>query len=324
MYLASGLQSYLEVFEYYFSKFGSNTIEPIIWVEFSIMLIIGFIIRAYLLTTFELSKIEKTNKEAKKKVLIYCCGHVAYEFIIAYIICFCLINFTNANPKSFFINAIICPGAGFIVGMVFDNKIIMKLEESNGIASISKEDLINIETSEEDVEAEPEPDPIICIPQEDDSGSSEEGLKKINVDQIQALDAQLVYKMVTTINNIIDTNNNSIVNINELSNRIDLLENIISTLKEIEKNDKKLEIKSLIYRCLNEGYVKPEEDTVITTKYNSYMELVNDEDSEIKSLYENRYLKLEVHEDRRKIELEVTNDRRKAKNNDEFSIASEG
>lgn len=296
--LADGMQSYLEVFEYYFGKFGSNVIQPIVWIEFTLTIVIGFIIRGYLFVRFELDKVNKQDVEAKRSVLIYCLSHTGYEFLIGYVICYCLINFTNANPKAFIVNTFICPATGFIIGMVFDNKIIMKLETSNNVANLSR-DLIG-----EDNKKEP---PVVIENEPEDNDGV---LDKININKFEGCDAQLTCKIVNTINEIIDSheeNNNELV---QLSDKLTMMENTIDILKQAEIDDKKLEIKSLIYQCLNEGYAKPAEDAVITNKYNSYMLLIDNKDLELKSLFENRYLKLGVHEDRRRNRVEVENDRR--------------
>ena len=144
--------NYFEVFEYYFGKFGSNTIELKIWLEFSIVLIIGFLVRGYLLIKFEQDKIKKDNASGLRKMKIYCINHTGYEFIIAYLICYVLINFTGANPNAFFVNAGICPGFSFLAGMVFDNKIIMKIEENTKYPFFDKSDIhfFEIELIDED------------------------------------------------------------------------------------------------------------------------------------------------------------------------------
>ena len=300
--LASGVENYLEVFEYYFSKFATNDIKPIVWCEFIIVIVIGFLIRGYLWQKVEVDKVINTDDIIKRKVKIYCASHTAYEFVIGFIATFVLINFTGANPHAFIINAGICPGSGFMIGMIFDRKIIMKLESSNDLDNEyhPKEENFNNEAQEQTTNELP-----III-------DDEEGLNKIDLNTIESCDARLAYRIVNTINEVIDESENHNKKIMEISDKIELFEKIIDILKDTEKNDKKLEIKSLIYKCLNNGFATPEEDAIITNKYNSYMALV-DVDNEIKSLFENRYLKLNIHEERRKENIPVENDRRKAK-----------
>ena len=292
--------SYFEVFEYYFGKFGSNSFNLSIWLEFSIVLILGFLVRGYLLIKYELDRIDTSDKKLVRKMRIYCINHTAYEFIISYIICFALINFAGANPHAIFVNIAICPGTSFLLGLVIDNKIIMKLEENSKLNSNPK--------SDESTVLRPE------IPVEVYSGENEEnidGISKINLNTVESCDINLAFKIINTLNDLIDSNNNYNDNINKLETKISLLENIIIILKNAEKNDKQIEIKSLIYKCLNNGFATPEQDANITNKYNSYMALVENNDPEIYSLYNNRYLKLNVHEDRRKNSIPVENDRRK-------------
>jgi hypothetical protein len=302
MLLSGGLESYLEVFEYYFSKFATNDIKPIVWIEFITVITIGFIARWYLWQKVEADKVITADNNIKRKVKIYCLNHTAYEFIIGFIATFVLINFTGANPHAFVVNAGICPGSGFMIGMLFDRKIIMKLEPSNDLDNNYQPQEVNYEA---DVQKQ-------IIEEKIDDIEDEEGLNKIDLNTVESCDAKLAYKIVSTINEVIDESEFHSEKIMEIGDKIELLERIISILKDTEKNDKKLELKSLIYKCLNNGFATPEEDTIITNKYNSYMALA-DNDSEIKSLFENRYLKLNIHEDRRKEDIPVENDRRRGR-----------
>jgi hypothetical protein len=131
--LSSGIESYLHVFEYYFGKFATNDIKPIVWCEFISVIIIGFLVRGYFWQKVEVDKVTDSDDIIKRKVKIYCATHTGYEFIIGFIATFVLINFTGANPHAFVVNAGICPGSGFMIGMLFDRKIIMKLEPSNDL-----------------------------------------------------------------------------------------------------------------------------------------------------------------------------------------------
>ena len=83
-----------------------------------------------------------------------------------------------------------------------------------------------------------------------------------------------------------------------ISNNTAKLESTISDLailKESEMINKKIELKKMIYDCLNKGYATPEENDKITMYYYSYTSLGGNH--EVKSLYKNHYLKLPVHED---------------------------
>lgn len=299
--LSSGLEDYLQVFEYYFGKFATNNIRPIVWIEFTAVIIIGFLIRGYLWQKVEVDKVINSDEIVQRKVKIYCVNHTVYEFIIGFITTFVLINFTGANPHAFVINAGICPGSGFMIGMIFDRKIIMKLESNNDLENEyhPKEENFNTEIQEQ-------------INNEKVDEDNDDTLRKIDLNSIENCDAKLAYKIVNTINEVIDESENHNKKIMEISDKIELLEKIIVILKDTEKTDKKLEIKSLIYKCLNNEFATPEEDAIITNKYNSYMELVGS-DNEIKSLFENRYLKLNIHEERRVEDIPVENDRRKNK-----------
>jgi hypothetical protein len=73
----------------------------------------------------------------------------------------------------------------------------------------------------------------------------------------------------------------------------------------------------LYYAALEQGYVKPKENAAILELYHKYTRLVGDTDHEVETLFKDQYLKLNVHEDRRKTKVEVDNDRRsKSKDRD--------
>lgn len=308
--LASGLSDYFSVFEYYFGKFGSNTMEPIIWIEFSLALLIGFAIRGYFLIQFELGRIDKDDKVSRKKISIYCAGHIIYEFLIGYIVCYCLVNFANANPKAFIVNTLVCPGAAFLAGYIIDIKIIMKLEKSGPVANIDKEI--------EERESHKPSNTVIEIPQEEEDDNDDK-IKKINLNNIQTCDAQLAFKIISTLNEVIDKSNNNNIAITDVSSKIEILEKALYILKETERKDKMLEVKSLIYKCLNKHFATPEENDMVIAKYNAYRLLVEN-DLEMEALY-NKYSQLSVHEDRRKKDVPVENDRRKPRT-EEYKITS--
>ena len=82
-----------------------------------------------------------------------------------------------------------------------------------------------------------------------------------------------------------------------INNNTAKLENTISDLailKESEMINKKIELKKMIYDCLNKSYATPEENDKITMYYYSYTSLGGNH--EVESLYKNHYLKLPVHE----------------------------
>lgn len=83
----------------------------------------------------------------------------------------------------------------------------------------------------------------------------------------------------------------------------------IEAMKNTMMTDKKFKLKTMIYKCLDQGFVTPDQNEVIVADYKNYRAL--DGNSEIKELYEKRYLNLHVHEDRRKQQIPVDNDRRK-------------
>ena len=60
----------------------------------------------------------------------------------------------------------------------------------------------------------------------------------------------------------------------------------------------KIELKKLIYSCLNKGYATPEENDKIITFYSAYVGLGGNH--EVKCLYEDHYVKLPIHSEENK------------------------
>ena len=317
--LLSGANDYFNIFEYYVNKFNQTTMTTNVWLQFTIMITIGFAIRAFLLVRFEkhkLSEEESNDANKVKNVYIYCAGHVAYEWIFGYIISYFVVKLSGSSDHLFMVNMFLAPSVGFILALLFDNKIIMKLEDSNNTASMKTPSKpSNIQSSQS-----PANDNHSLIINVNSNTSNGENIttdtvpnKKPGIQKISAEDAtcdlDMAMKVIDTVNTVIDRDKFQEQEIEKIKQDITDLQDTIKQLKTSEMNDKKLELKSLIYKCLNNGFALPEENDVITTKYTSYRSLNGNH--EIQALYENHYLHLGVHEDRRKQSRYVDNDQRR-------------
>ena len=323
-YLLLDATEYFNIFEYYVNKFNQTNMTAKVWFEFTLVLTLGFIVRSYLLVRFEKNKLTEEESEDPKRlknVYIYCAGHVAYEWVIGYIIAYFVVKLSGSSDNLFMVNLLLAPAIGFIIAMLFDNKIIMKLEDSNNMANINKSDT-NIRHTESSSSKKEQAPIVINVSNnpgelqkfEDKIPDVKPGVKKINPEGAKC-DVDLAMKVIATVNTVIDRDKFQEKEIDNIKIKIAELEEIIQKLKLIEMNDKKLELKSLIYKCLNSGFALPQENDVIVNKYTSYRSL--DGNHEIQALYENHYLQLGVHEDRRKNNRHVDNDRR---NNNEIRV----
>ena len=61
--------------------------------------------------------------------------------------------------------------------------------------------------------------------------------------------------------------------------------------------NKKIELKRLMYDCLNKGFATPAENDKITMYFHSYSALGGNH--EVETLYKEHYINLKVHEERR-------------------------
>ena len=172
----------------------------------------------------------------------------------------------------------------------------MPTEYDNGIGSIikrkkskkeqqnsSSNNTININIGDND------DDKSINISGDKDSKS--EVLKESDIEE-----EDFELKVVNVVNNIMEE---QLKQSNIITENTVKLENTIESLnilKESEMINKKIELKKLIYDCLNQEYATPEHDR-ITSFYYAYRKLGGNH--EVESLYEDHYLKLPVHEDRR-------------------------
>lgn len=313
--LASGnVTEYFNIFEYYIDKFNKTNMTLSIFLQFTIVITIGFIIRGYLLVKFEKQKISEEdleNDRLLKNTYIYCAGHVAYEWVIGYIIAYFVVKLSGSNDKLYAVNMLLAPAIGFLLAMLFDNKIIMKLEDSNSVANMNKpkhiEDKSTLSTPHNT--SNENHSVVINVNNGTDGKDKVESIvdgkdskSRTRIDKldtnIENCDAAMAAKVISKVNDVIDRETYHDERILYIESQLNSVMNNINILKEIEMNDKKLELKSLIYKCLNNGFATPEENDEITVKYQSYISLGGNH--EVEALYENHYLALSVHEDRRK------------------------
>ena len=303
--------------EYYLDKINSVYMHPGIYLICLVEILIVFTIRAFLLINIE--KIGKKGRLAKDK-LNYVLSHCGIELIISTLVSYLIIVLTLADPKNYIINFVIAPLNSCLLGIYVDTKFLIpvesdklgdlkssvnksastssssKSEDNKGVTininngkttnqldndkdikkstnHIDKEKIVNLESSEFRV--------IMA-----DSINEMKDIQSDQYDKIQASEHK-----IEEISNILTINGG------KLDNSID----IIKAIKETEMMDKKIELKSMIYNCLNKGFATPEENDKITIYFDSYKRLGGN--GEIEALYKDHYLKLGVHEDRRKNDL---------------------
>lgn len=301
------------ILEYYFNKFDAVYVAPIVFIEFTIVLLLIFIIRWQLLFNIEKNK-KKIAPDKLKQINSYLFGHCGLEAIAAFFICYCLVKLTNASPDSYIINIGAAPIISSIAAIYLDNKFILPFESDNAIGNLygelngkknkksdgsggsdsskSSENSVTININSDKKEDRfVAPSLQIIKPQ-----TLSEKFDKLSEDI--ADDEDFNIKIINAINTIKEEQSNQSTAIND--NNEKLTQNLIELqiLKESAMIDKKLALKSMIYECLNQGYATPEQNDRVTMYYHSYKALGGNH--EVETLYEQHYLKLQVHEDRRK------------------------
>lgn len=311
-------QESVEVLEFYLDKFDTVYIAPIVLLEFTMVLLCIFILRYYILYRIEKNKLKKKDANYLKNIQLYIGGHCLLELLCAFFITFCIVKLTHANIYNHIINVAVAPIAGTLLAIYADNKILIPLEAATGFSNIfnkisnkkantsdnkdSNNITININGSENNNIHKPS----MKIPNINPFNNSD------NLPEDLADADNFNSEIIKAINDIKRENNNQnqiILEIKEkqenqsikINDNSKLLENTIDSLnilKQSEMINKKIELKKLIYNCLSKGFATPEENDKITLYYQSYVNLGGNH--EIESLYESHYLKLEIHEERRK------------------------
>ena len=295
-------QETVNILDYYFGIFDQTYVKPIIFIEFTTILILVFLIRYFMLYTIEKNKNKKKYIGDLKSISLYIIGHCAIELLVSFFICYCLIKLTHANPQSYIINMIAAPSLGVIIAIYLDNRILIPIENATGLGNVfiklnnkKKSDdksggnsgnstsnvTINIGTQQETKI----PDMTILKP------SSVSDLLSDDI----ADDEDFNSKIINAVNEIKKEQAMQIEIINNNTAKLESTISDLAVLKESEMINKKIELKKMIYACLNKGYATPEENDKITMYYYSYTSLGGNH--EVESLYKNHYLKLPVHED---------------------------
>lgn len=282
-----------EFIDEFASILGETQLDPNTFITYTIIMIIIFFIR------YEMMDSIKTVECGRKKTQSYILTHLCIELFIAYVIGYSVIKLTSANPENYAVNYIIAPMIGFIIGIFADTKFFIPLEKST-IFNINKK-------------------------KSKDSGDGDDSntTVNINIDSVPNIEQDIVLSdtfhpeyashldkdivdtenfdslIIDSINSLKDAYYSHSISIRDNTRKIEESLDILSRLKESAMNDKKIELKKMIYDCLNRGFATPAENDKITYSYNSYTLLGGNGD--IKTLYEDHYLKLEVHEERRKI-----------------------
>lgn len=297
-------QENIDIFEYYLYKFNSTYVDPIIIIELIIILIFVFFLRYKLLNRIEKNKNKDKSIEELKNISSYIIGHCAVELLVAFFVAFLFVKLTNANPQRYITNMIVCPSIGMLVAIYFDNKLLIPVENATGIGNVFEKIISSKKkidsSSNTNTTTNNQGNVTINIGTQLENNNQPEmrikssSLSKFLSDDL-ADDKDFNTKIIDAINVIKQEQSTQIEIINANTVRLENTMADLAILKASEMINKKIELKKIIYSCLNKGYANPEENDKITMYYHSYISLGGNH--EVESLYKNHYLKLPVHED---------------------------
>lgn len=281
----------INMFEYFNSN-AKTEFTIILFLEVAVPLIIFFIIRTIVLFHIEKVKI-KTGTSIGKKKKSYILGHMGLQLLAAFLVAYVLVAIRKTDITDYVWNCLVSPGIGAFAAILFDLKVFMPNEKSNPLTTIGfgkgseKSESSKLETAEARIDAAQD-----RLPQE---LAEEDSFNNI---------------MISCMNGVISSIKKNDAKIDKVSEQCLDMQKLILNLQEAEMKEYQIELKSAMYKCLDKGFITPQENDEIEIKYNSYINLLGG-NGVIKHLHDDRFVQLPVHEERRKKNVAVEVDRRR-------------
>lgn len=284
--------------ERYFDQIGSSQYNISILISNLFILAIVFFIQYKIY--FAVVDINEHNQKLIKKYKAYAFRHVSLDYIFANLINFLCIISVHSNINMIW-NFLIAPFIGFIASIWFDNDILSKFEFKYDSL---KNPILKSKSSDNKSKKSSENHESINININNGSASIEnEDDKKEEKFILKDEDASDKERIEHTFNKIIQQQKRVA---GEQKKQSELLEKhgeellnqsqILNAVQTLMKNMIRFELEDMIYAALDKGYVTPAQDKRIRVKYKDYR--ANKGNGEIQELYEKRYLRLHIHEDK--------------------------
>lgn len=273
----------------------------------------------------------KTEKD-KKIYTGWARGHTTLECAVTLVVSYTIIKLTGADVNNFILNWVIAPFIGGLLGIVIDNYVFTKFERDNGgIGPIAllKKYKGSSDSSKDDKKSSDDDQINIVIHNgnsnnqaesfsrdDDDStviSSKDLKVKKFEPIKTEDLETDAGYKITADmLNSLQERQSVAEAALEKFSKDLIKDEETIKLLRRALITDKRNKLKRVIYKLLDQGYATPAQNDTVVEMRKEYMELLNGKvDHDLESLYNERYSKLGVHEDRRKKSMPVDVDRRK-------------
>lgn len=278
--------------DHYLEKLSEGKMHPGVFFGFIGVLLLIFIVRFFILYGIEKKKMK--HKYDLKNTTVYIISHTSIEFAISLFVCYILVKLTDAVPTNYMTNFILSPIAGALIGVYLDNKVFIPIETATGFGS-------KLMKSGSKKEEKKQDDKNITINiNQDKKDNKEEHLDPVNIlnsipktlDDTLADSDDFSTEIIHAVNEIKQENASQNKIILSNTKKLDITVETLAILKESEMINKKIELKKLIYECLNQGFATPEQNDKITMLYESYEALGGNH--EVKSLYFHHYLSLPV------------------------------
>lgn len=314
---------FTNIVEYYKTAVGEG-INVMMFIQTVGMLIFYFIIRYIIYLKIEniplFSKNISKSEHAKKNYLF---GHITLELILAFAIAYSLLVLRGSQTHNYIWNMIVAPGVGMFVSILIDLKVIMKNEENSPILLSlgTYGGKKNKSSSSPSFAPANHLAPSINVQVNTGDGSIESNTKNnseplndnVKVPEHIKLsnnEDELRSNVINAINGLIDVQSTNKASIDLMNEKIETIDTKLENLHKLEKRRYQISLKNKIYACLDKGFATPRENEEIEVDYYNYTKILG-EGGEIKTLHDDRYLKLGVHEDRRiSQEIYIGEDRR--------------
>jgi hypothetical protein len=312
-----------EIIDKYANKAGNTYLSPVIFLVLVVIILIFYFARYRAICKIDSDDIND-DPELEKRYHTYTIFHCGLEALMCLIVSYFIIEITDANIKSYIINWVIAPAIGIFVSIYCDNKILMPFEDLHGGNPLNDKDHHKDDDKKSAKKSDDKISIIINPSSQQQTVSTSTGSEKGTLPST-VVGSPLPNQMEQSINNTkaackkIFTEHEDVIikRIEDLETSVANQTKDIDDIKEYIITDRKSRLTRVIYAALEQGYVKPKENAAILELYHKYTRLVGDTDHEVETLFKDQYLKLNVHEDRRKTKVEVVNDRRsKSKDRD--------
>ena len=314
-----------EIIDKYANKAGNTYLSPVIFLVLVVIILIFYFARYRAICKIDSDDVND-DPELEKRYHTYTLFHCGLEALMCLIVSYFIIEITDANIKSYIINWAIAPAIGIFVSIYFDNKILMPFEDLHGGNPLDDK---NKDHHDDDKKPPKKSDDKISIiinqsSQQPTVTASTEAESEKGTSPSTVVGSPLPNQMEQSISDTkaackkLFTEHEDVIikRIEDLEASVANQTKDIDNIKEYIITDRKSRLTRVIYAALEQGYVKPKENAAILELYHKYTRLVG-EDQEIETLFKDQYLKLNVHEDRRKNKVDVDNDRRsKSKDRD--------